>query len=124
MAFSTCGNYLIASPVSNEEPLVVFDVNSGMEAGTVMLNEVSINKIIVNPYPISDVEVDFVTVGQKGSLIIWKYDAENRRILNIIPELNQDLQNTDFTCAAYNGRLSGGRDGVDIEQKNRSAPVV
>ena len=88
MVFSACGKYLIASSVVTEEPLVVFDVASGMvaEGGTVVLSDESINKIIVNPNSESD--VDFVTIGQKGSLIFWKYDIENRRILNIIPEMN------------------------------------
>ena len=63
MAFSACNRYLIANSISNEEPLVVFDVNTGMEAGNVVLGEESINKIIVNPYPVSDFEIDFVTVG-------------------------------------------------------------
>ena len=74
MAFSQCGRFLIASSVSNEEALVVFDANSGIvcEGGTVELSDESINKIVVNPY--GDTDVDFVTVGQKGSVIIWKYD--------------------------------------------------
>ena len=106
MVFSACGKYLIASSVVTEEPLVVFDVASGMvaEGGTVVLSDESINKIIVNPNSESD--VDFVTIGQKGSLIFWKYDIENRRILNIIPEMNQDLQNSNFTCATYTPKLA------------------
>lgn len=105
LAFSACSKYLIASSVVTEEPLVVFDVNSGMvcDGGSVVLTDESINKIIVNPNAESD--VDFVTVGQKGSLIIWKYDIENKRILNIVPEMNQDLQNSDFTCATYTPKL-------------------
>ena len=37
--------------------------------------------------------------------MLWKYDFEMQRILNISPEMNQDLKNTDFTCATYTPRL-------------------
>ena len=63
------------------------------------------NKIVVNPYAYSDGDVDFLTVGQKGNFMLWKYDFEMQRILNISPEMNQDLQNTDFTCATYTPKL-------------------
>ena len=105
MAFSSCGRYLIASSVTNEEPLVIFDVNSGgvCEGGTVMFTDECVNKIIPNPN--IDTDVDFITVGQKGCFIIWKYDADKQRMLCIKPEMNQDLENTDFTCATYTPKL-------------------
>lgn len=63
MAFSSCGRYLITSSVTNEEPLVIFDVNSGgvCEGGTVMFTDECVNKIIPNPN--IDTDVDFITVG-------------------------------------------------------------
>ena len=63
MAFSNCGKFLIAASVPQENCLVVLDVNSGLvcEGGTVILQEQSINKIVVNPYP--DLDVDFLTIG-------------------------------------------------------------
>jgi len=65
LAFSACGKFLIASSVVAEEPLVIFDVNSGMvcEGGTVELTDESINKIIVNPNADTEVDLDFVTIG-------------------------------------------------------------
>lgn len=93
MAFSNCGRYLIACSVPEENCLVVLDVNSGMvcEGGTSILRDESVNKIIVNPNNSQENDIDFVTVGQKGNFIIWKYDVEFQRILNIKPEMNQDL---------------------------------
>mmetsp|Transcript_15803 Transcript_15803/g.21390 ORF Transcript_15803/g.21390 Transcript_15803/m.21390 type:complete len:250 (-) Transcript_15803:1274-2023(-) len=105
MAFSNCGRYLVVASVPEEKCLVVFDVNSGLvcEGGTVILREESVNKIIVNPHV--DGDVDFCTVGQKGNFLLWKYDVEGQRVLSIVPELNQELQMTDFTCATYTPRL-------------------
>ena len=76
MAFSNCGRFLIANSVTEENCLVILDVNPGLvcEGGTVILREESINKIVVNPY--SEGDVDFITIGQKGNFIIWKYDYE------------------------------------------------
>jgi hypothetical protein len=106
MAFSACGRFLIASSIPEENCLVVLDVNSGLvcEGGTVILRNESVNKIVVNPHA-TEGDIDFITVGQKGCFIIWKYDYVNQRILNIQPEMNQDLQNTDFTCATYTPKL-------------------
>ena len=72
-----------------EKCLVVLDVNSGLvcEGGTAILRSESINKIVVNPAA-SDLSVDFLTVGQKGNFIIWKYDLETQKILNFSPEMN------------------------------------
>ena len=106
MAFSNCGKFLIAASVPEENVLVVLDVNSGLvcENGTVILEEhQNINKIVVNPYP--DLDVDFITIGQKGCFLLWKYDYEMQQILNIAPEMSQDLQNSDFTCAVYTQKL-------------------
>ena len=105
MAFSNCGRFLIAASVPEEGSLVILDVNSGLvcEGGTVILRDESINKIVVNP--ISEGDVDFVTIGQKGCFLIWKYDYEMQRILNIVPDMNMDLQNTDFTSATYTPKL-------------------
>lgn len=91
MTFSNCGRFLIANSVPEENCLVVLDVNSGLvcEGGTVILRDESINKIVVNPY--SEGDVDFITIGQKGCFLIWKYDYEMQRILNINPEMSQEL---------------------------------
>ena len=37
--------------------------------------------------------------------MLWKYDLEIQKVFNVLPEMNQDLQNTDFTCAAYTPKL-------------------
>lgn len=76
MAFSNCGRFLIAASVPEENCLVIFDVNSGLvcEGGTSMLYETSVNKIVVNPF--TEHDVDFCTVGQNGSFLIWNYDPE------------------------------------------------
>ena len=80
-----------------EDLLVILDVNSGLvcEQGTVILRQQSVNKIVVNPYARADREaydtepdVDFLTVGQRGSFKLWKYDCGNHQILNITPEMN------------------------------------
>ena len=75
MAFSACGRFLIANSVHVENCLVVLDVNSGLvcEGGTVILRNESVNKIVVSPQP-TEGDIDFITVGQKGCFIIWKYD--------------------------------------------------
>ena len=105
MAFSNCGRFLIAASVPDEGILAIIDVNSGMvcEGGTVMLKDQSVNKVVVNPH--SDRDVDFITVGQRGNFVIWKYDYEAQQTLNIEPDMNQDLQNTDFTCATFTPKL-------------------
>lgn len=105
MAFSNCGRFLIAASVPQENCLVILDVNSGLvcEGGTAMLGDKSVNKVVVNPH--SEGDVDFVTIGQKGNFVIWKYDYEMQRTLNIEPEMNVDLQNTDFTCATFTPKL-------------------
>ena len=38
--------------------------------------------------------------------MIWRYDSEQQAIYNLLPEMNQDLMVTDFTCAAYTPRLT------------------
>ena len=83
MAFSNCGRFLIASSVPKENCLVVLDVNSGLvcEGGTVILRDESINKIYINPFAEGD--VDFVTIGQRGNFLLWKYDYDMQRILKI-----------------------------------------
>jgi len=93
MAFSNDGKYLIAASVAEENVLVVFDVASGLvcENGTAILDPTdSINKIVVNPNTEGS-EINFITVGQKGSFIIWQYDVDTQQILNLKPEKNQDL---------------------------------
>ena len=106
MAFSNCGRYLIAGSVPSENCLVVLDVNSGLvcEGGTVILRDESVNKIIVNPH--SQGDIDFITVGQRGTFLLWRYDTDMQRILNIRPEMSQELQATNFTCASYTPKLS------------------
>jgi len=90
MAFSNCGRFLIACSVPEENCLVVLDVNSGLvcEGGTSILREESVNKIVMNPNGSVENDIDFVTIGNKGNFIIWKYDVEFQRILNIKPEMN------------------------------------
>ena len=86
--------------------MVVIDINSGMicDGGTIMLREKSVNKIVINPHT-DDGDVDFCTVGQQGCLVIWKFDPSQNLVFEIEPEMNQDLKNTDFTCATYTPKL-------------------
>ena len=93
MAFSNCGRFLIACSVPEENCLTIFDVNSGLvcENGTSILKDIRVNKLVVNPNNSQDNDIDFVTIGQQGSFVIWKYDIEGKSLLHIMPEMNQDL---------------------------------
>ena len=69
MAFTRDGRYLIAASVPEENCLVIFNAQTGMaiEGATVNLSqEVSINKIVVNPHAESSEVIEFITVGQRG----------------------------------------------------------
>ena len=51
MAFSNCGKFLVAASVAEEGNMVIIDVQQGtiVENGTVILRELSVNKIVINP---------------------------------------------------------------------------
>ena len=108
MAFSNCSRFLIAASVAEEGSLAIIDVQQGIivENGTAILRELSVNKIVVNPSNDSVVDIDFVTVGQRGSFAVWQYDHKTQRIMQIIPDMNSDLQHTDFTSATFTPKLS------------------
>ena len=113
MAFSNCGKFLVAASVAEEGSMVILDVQQGtiVENGTVMLRELGVNKIVVNPSSDCQVDIDFLTVGNRGSFAIWQYDHKTQRILHIIPDMNNDLQHTDFTCATFTPKLAAPYNG-------------
>ena len=51
MAFSNCGKFLVAAAVAEEGNLAIIDVQQGtiVENGTVILRELSVTKIVINP---------------------------------------------------------------------------
>ena len=126
MAFSNCGRFLLAASIKEEGCFGIFDVHSGLvvENGTVSLPAgTGLNKIVVNPSS-DPSEVDFCTVGQNGHFQIWKYDPEQQDLLTIRPEMNHELQSTNFTCATFTPRLPAPYNGEIIMLGTSDGAVV
>ena len=74
MDFSTDSKYLITVGVQGENSLAVWDINSGLVIQKAVLGNYSTNKVKVDRH-VEGSHIQFVTVGNNGSLTIWRLDT-------------------------------------------------
>ncbi len=100
LAFSNDSRYMVSVGVQKENTLAVWNLSEGLVRKSAVVKCHSVNQVRVDPYVENGV-MQFVTVGGKGSIILWRMDILNQQLQFFEVPSPEEFQNNDFTSVTY-----------------------
>ena len=109
MAFAPNSNYLISIGCDEENAIALWNVKEErVMASARNDNNPCVNKLVVN-HQLSEQApaIEFLTVGNQGSLTFWKADLEDENLMRCDAEVpSQEVGETNFVTACYTQSLN------------------
>ena len=107
MAFSPDGNYLVSVGVQEDRLLAIWDVNQHVVLHHAQLMGPTCNQVRVDPFTSSGNLLQFVTIGNSGSMTIWRCELDQSSAhvseYKVVPD--PCLVNVNFCALDFTHRL-------------------